>query len=137
MAAEMAKYRCPCFEHVLHGLLLELGWELGYPLVLLRLSLSSYCWKRLLVWDHDMVSHGLYPTRGILAGSSFAVFELGLYVIQRVRRHVESVPHSFSIHIDDLHQSVVADTVADTVAVSLWVYKCVNSQVHVYVRFDN
>ena len=36
-------------------------------------------------------------------------------MIQRVRRHVAAIPHPFSIHIDDLHQSIVADTVDEAV----------------------
>lgn len=75
--------------------------EWGYPLEALRLSMTSYSWKRRLVID-GVVGKGIYFTKGVAAGSPFAPFELALVVPPTiVRLRVNGIPLALSIHVDD------------------------------------
>jgi hypothetical protein len=48
---------------------------LEYPSAVLRLSLVAYAWPRFITLA-NATTEGLWPTRGIDAGSTFAVYEL-------------------------------------------------------------
>ena len=92
-----------CFEHVRWGILQDLGKESSYPACLLRMSLASCAFPRWLLGEVGMVSGPLKPQRGILAGSSFAVFELKAYMVQAARQHrLEHPSMTLSVHVDDI-----------------------------------
>ena len=74
-----------CYEHVDHHKLASLAESVGYPKVLLRASINSYRWSRTLLFDQNMVGDGVWPTRGIGAGSVFATFEITIYTIGAIR----------------------------------------------------
>ena len=67
-----------CFEHFVHPFLVREALELEYPLDILRLSLASYRWPRRLIGDLNIISDCILATRGIIAGSAFAVLNLSV-----------------------------------------------------------
>ena len=71
------------FDNVPHWLLIREGIELGYPLWLLRLSMSVYRMKR-VIRVATAVSRELLPRCGITAGSGFACAEMKVVMIRMV-----------------------------------------------------
>ena len=91
-----------CFEHVVHPILVREALELEYPLDILRLSLASYRWPRRLIGVLNMISDFILATRGVIAGSAFAVFELICMMVRAMRRISAAWPTaSLSVHVDD------------------------------------
>ena len=96
-----------CFEQVCPKLLWHLARELGYPLVLLRLSLRSYRWPRTLVMEEGLVAPPILAHQGIVAGSAMATFELTAYLLLALKSLKAKHPLSgLSLHIDDLMMMV-------------------------------
>ena len=99
-----------CFELVQHGRLVQEAYHAGYPMDLLRVSMASYSWPRTLLTDSGVAAPALCPTRGIVAGSAFATYELTAYLIAAMRALVGEFPQaSISLHVDDLSYDVTAD----------------------------
>jgi len=69
-----------CYENVKHATLQQQATLQGYPLQILRISLASYRWQRLLLCEYDTTSEAIFPARGIVAGSAHATFEIALLV---------------------------------------------------------
>ena len=65
-----------CYEHVSHTILADMAVRLNFPLVMIRVAINSYRAPRRLLWDAGLCTDALFPTRGIVAGSSGATFEL-------------------------------------------------------------
>ena len=75
------------FERVPFAVLVREAKELGYNLVLLRLSIATYCLGRVVRVD-GVAAAVAWPTRGIVAGSVFATAELKLRMLgARVLAH--------------------------------------------------
>ena len=87
-AAELLWDIRKCYENVLHADLQQQAREQGYPMSLLRVSLSSYRWGRMILYDHDVVAHKGYPKAGIVAGSSMATFEIAALMQKLLREQV-------------------------------------------------
>jgi len=90
-----------CFEYVNLAKLWRKARWLGYPLSILRFSISSYRWKRVISWD-GMASQWLLAICGLVAGSGFATDELKVYMVEdlRIIRSLDlKVP--FLVHVDD------------------------------------
>ena len=87
-AAELLWDIRKCYENLLHAELQQQAKEQGYPMSLLRVSLSSYRWGRMIVYDHDLVAHKIYPKAGILAGSSMTTFEIAVLMQKLLREQV-------------------------------------------------
>ena len=81
-----------CFENVSHTLLARQALSLGYPPAILRMSIASYNWGRLLIWDAGIIKGFWYATRGVVAGSGFATYELSAYTIIELRIARASAP---------------------------------------------
>ena len=97
-----------CYENVNRHELARLARALHFPPVLLRLSIQSYAWPRRVVLSHDIVSAQIPSDRGIAAGSIFACYEIGAYVVQAVDYlgQFKSIGRQLTtrvlIHVDDL-----------------------------------
>ena len=90
------------YETIGHTRLAEEGAATGYPLILLRLSISTYRWPRFLQLDR-LIAKALFPTSGIVAGSFSATFEAKAFLIQIGRRMCQRHKEvQLGIHIDDL-----------------------------------
>ena len=99
-----------CFEHVPHDKLVEQASRLGFPMDILRVSVASYAWPRILTTDYGVVADALWPTRGIVAGSAYATFELTAYLVAALRAIQGEHPDaSLSMFVDDLSMGVEAD----------------------------
>ena len=71
-------------------------------MALLRLSIAGYASPRRLLYA-GILSRQVCPTRGIVAGSSFATTELRLYLLSAVHKHRRSHPNvQLDIFVDDL-----------------------------------
>ena len=106
------------------GLIAEAS-RLGYPLDLLRLSLSSYLWPRRVVLDNGIAADPLLPGRGIVAGSAFATFELTAYLVASLRTlKGESPAATISMHVDDLSLLIIAATLRQAVRQLAFLGKC-------------
>ena len=66
------------YEHVSHEKLASLALDLGFPVGPLRAALRSYKWPR-FVTHQKMVGPGICPTRGIVAGCTFATYLVKAY----------------------------------------------------------
>jgi hypothetical protein len=80
-AAEVRVDVSKCFEHVPFHLLVSKAVHLGYPLVLLRLSLRTYRWPRRITDGVTFAEPAHTTTRGVIAGSAFAIAELRALVV--------------------------------------------------------
>ena len=90
-----------CFEFVNRGILWGKATALGYPLPILRLSIASYKWKRVVSWD-GMASNWIFALCGIVAGGAFATDELKVYMVVDLRRVKTLNPDiPFGVHVDD------------------------------------
>ena len=100
-----------CYEYVRHMKLIKEGIRLQYPLHILRLAVKSYKWKR-HVTHSGMLHHGVFPTRGIIAGFASATIDLKVYMYTTLTglicRHPEV---DLDVYIDDVtlesHQNTV------------------------------
>ncbi|CAK0794176.1 unnamed protein product, partial [Prorocentrum cordatum] len=99
-----------CYEHIGHHTMLSEGIRCDFPLFALKAALDSYRWPRRLLMD-NAVGEPLYPTRGIVAGSSTATFEVKGYMIPTIRDTTINEGTSLSIHIDDLAFDSIGCTV--------------------------
>ena len=91
-----------CYEYVRHSDLILQARKRHYPLAILRLSIWAYRSARRLQL-HGIISDPIFATQGIIAGSSFATFELKLVMIDAGNRHVAQYPNvPLSIYVDDL-----------------------------------
>jgi hypothetical protein len=96
-----------CFENINRVKLWNLAAAHGFPPSILRFSLRSYQWPRLLRGKAGMVAKPLYARRGIVAGSAFAVGELVVYMLEASNRVLLSFPDLvLSIHVDDLSAAI-------------------------------
>jgi len=94
-----------CFEHVQRPKLIEVAMQLGFPAHILRLSLASYAWPRRLRGYQGLVTDPIYATRGIVAGSAFACYELIAYMYAATRAVLLTGP-TLSVHVDDISLAV-------------------------------
>jgi len=113
-----------CYENVEHATLQQQATLQGYPLQILRISLASYRWRRLLLCEYDTTSEAIFPVKGIVAGSAHATYEIALLVQQALAGAKQELPEcGRSIDVDDLSISVTRrnlDTlIADTTQVAL------------------
>ena len=81
-----------CYDNVRFKILYESAVKYGFPLCLLRASMGSYRWPRVLMWNYGLVAEGLQPQRGIAAGSGFAQAEIVLYLLPLAVELQQSVP---------------------------------------------
>ena len=79
-------------DHVNWWKLQQAALALQFPTAILRLMLSVYMAPRLLVLQGDILSKALTPTRGSLAGSSFATLELAVLIIESLRQIQQQTP---------------------------------------------
>ena len=90
------------FDRVSHEKLIDQATELGYPLVLLRLSLLSCKFQRIFVTNGSLASDPVFPQRGIGPGSSFATLELAVLLIESLMLIQQQTPScTLSVHVDD------------------------------------
>ena len=90
------------FDRVPHEKLIDQATQLGYPLVLLRLSLLSYKFQRMFVTNGSSASDPVFPQRGIGPGSSFATLELAVLLIESLMLIQQQTPScTLSVHVDD------------------------------------
>jgi len=90
-----------CFEHVQRPKLIEVATQLGFPAHILRISLASYAWPRRLRGYQGLVTDPIHATRGIVAGSAFACYELIAYMYAATRAVLLTGP-TLSVHVDDI-----------------------------------
>ena len=82
----------------------------------LRVSIMSYSWPRTIVLDHGVSTAPVHPSRGIVAGSSFATFELAVFLLSAMREMQQHHPTAtLSLFVDDLTFDVIADTAREAV----------------------
>ena len=113
-----------CYEHVVHATLGAKAAVNLFPVVILRISLRSYRWPRRISRD-GAVSRAIFPTRGIIAGSVSANYELKCYLLDVLQAHVRAHPLvNVSFFVDDGAQDVSAPTAYD--AASLLVESALN-----------
>ena len=86
-----------CFEHVQHKRLVQEAYAAGYPMDLLRVSMVSYTWPRTILTDAGVAAPALSPSRGIVAVSAFATFELTAYLIAAMRALVGRAPRGLHL----------------------------------------
>jgi hypothetical protein len=102
------------FENVSREKLWAFGKQFGYPIDLLRMSISSYRWSRYLLMG-NIISRPIGPGRGIGAGSAFATYELTLYLWSTILLHTQHYPTvTLSIHVDDFSQSATGHDDVET-----------------------
>eukprot|EP00972_Heterocapsa_arctica_P104907 15459960-Heterocapsa_arctica.AAC.1 len=93
------------FDRIKHHILYKQAKAVGYPMVMLTVSLATYRAERALVGDHQMISPKLRARQGVAAGSAHATFEATAVLLQEVRAHLQAFPSSgLSIHVDDFEE---------------------------------
>ncbi len=96
------------FERIPHHVLVREAVRLGYPLLILRLSLATYRLARALRVD-SFVSSLTWATRGVTAGSAHATSEMRLLVIHIVDTAIRSYPLTrFTVYVDDISAEIAA-----------------------------
>ena len=96
------------FDRIPHWLLVREARSLGYPLRLLRLSLSTYLLKRVLRIG-GVVSQCMVAFRGITAGSGFATTEMRVILIRIIDRALLVHPMvNPTLFVDDLAADMTA-----------------------------
>ena len=102
-----------CFENVNFSTLRRNAAAVGYPEVLLRVSLHSYRWQR-TICDGVLAVRPLRATRqAIVAGSAFATFELKALFVLPMTGHMRRIPEARALrHVDDLAAGVSSGTLA-------------------------
>jgi len=105
-----------CYEHLRFGFLVRQSELSGFPLRLLRLSIRSYRWPR-RIQVGGLVGPPLTPCiHAVVAGSSFATYELVLYFAPWFVGHMERCPAAdLAAHVDDLVTATRAGTRAGVV----------------------
>ena len=94
------------FDNIKHHILHKQAKAVGYPMVLLRVSLATYRARRALVGDHQMISPMMRASQGAAAGSAHATFEATAVLLLEVRAHLLAFPTSgLSIHVEDFKES--------------------------------
>ena len=78
------------------------GKKIQYPMVLLRLSLRAYAWKRRITSERNISSGWLHAVRGIAPGSAFVAQELKLYLIDLVLQILCRPRAQAMVHADDM-----------------------------------
>ena len=91
------------FETVPHQELIDAAERLGYPTMLLRLSLAAYRFQRAVGID-GVFGKLAQATRGIIAGSGFATTELRIILTELMQElHAKFAPTvSAKLYVDDL-----------------------------------
>ena len=88
------------FEHVNRTKLIEAAKAIGYPMHALVMSIEAYEWPCRLVFE-GLASRQVTPTRGIAAGSAFAIFELEcLLALVIASMAVQSLQSTFRLQVD-------------------------------------
>jgi hypothetical protein len=98
------------FDHIRRFPLVQVAATMGYPMQLLRISLSTYAGARRIVMDEGVTSEPLWGTEGVMAGSPHAVYETVAYLALSVRAFQQQFPspvHSLSVFVDDLALRIV------------------------------
>jgi hypothetical protein len=107
------------FDHIRRFPLLQVAATMGYPMVLLRISVSTYAGARRIVMDEGVTSDVLWGTEGVMAGSPHAVYETVAYLALSIRTFQQLFPspvHSLSVFVDDLALQIVQDDNATCLA---------------------
>ena len=108
-----------CYECINHNKLYEAAVRYGYPLAILRLTISTYRAKR-VIQHHGIVTEGVCPSQGIVAGCAFATFELKLLLLSACARHVSRWPSvRLSIFVDNLSLDTTSEFKSEVVEDSL------------------
>ena len=86
---------------------------------LLRLALATYRWPRRLR-DLALMSCELFPSRGVIAGASGAVYELKVFLLGVIIEYhglfsARVPPIVLVVHIDDFVQTLVGRTLEGVV----------------------
>ena len=81
-----------CYDCVGFGRLAAILETLGYPMLVLRLSVFSYSMPRVLCFDRGVVAEEIRPERGLAPGSTFAPYEIQGFVFQLLTRAQVSFP---------------------------------------------
>ena len=99
-----------CFEHVNRQLLWDKGISNGYPRSILRMSLASYAWPRIVTLD-NIASPARIAWNGLVAGGTFATKELKLYFMDGIKQVVKKNSHTdIVLQVDDFITSTYANT---------------------------
>ena len=99
-----------CYEHVVHAVLQDKAIARDYPLCLLRVSIASYVWQRVIVLEKRVAAVPVLPCRGIIAGNAMATTELTLYTLDGIRSVRRAEPTSTAAtQVDDISLTVVVD----------------------------
>ena len=89
------------FDSVKRAKLIGLAQLFGYPLAVLRLTLSAYSWAR-RVMLHSIVSRPIWAHRGVGPGCTTATFELNLYFLEAMVSLASRLPTlTLTVHVDD------------------------------------
>jgi hypothetical protein len=100
------------YENIQHADLVTQGDLQGYPQWILRVSLASYRWSRRLLLENQVISEDIWPGQGIVAGSSFATFEVAMLVQHELGIIAAQEPKcQLSMHVDDLSFGLTRPTV--------------------------
>jgi hypothetical protein len=96
------------FDSVDHGKLEAALRDLGYPVLILKISLLSYTWVRVLVVE-QVCSTDIYPTGGVGPGSAYAIFELAGYMVDDLEAVLGKYGSelALNVHVDDVAARVV------------------------------
>ena len=104
------------FDTINLGLLYARAVRFDFPLVLLQMAVASYMAPR-TVQVRGARAPEIYPTRGIMAGRTFAKALVHLYYMAPVDEFVRLNPVCLKIYIDDITMRCTAkddDAVLDT-----------------------
>ena len=105
-----------CYELISHRYLAEAAIKHQYPLGVLRITIASYRYPRVICMN-QIASKPVVPHRGIIAGCATATAELRLILIDLVRKHQNFYPRvCLSVYIDDIGLDCVADDTASMLA---------------------
>jgi hypothetical protein len=93
------------FDHISRFPLAQTAATMGYPMDVLRVSLSAYSGPRRIAMDDGLVSERLWAADGVMAGSPHAVYETVAYLSLAVRVFQELHPsphHHLTVFVDDI-----------------------------------
>ena len=69
-----------------------------------------------MLLEHQVISEPVFPTRGIIAGSSHATFEIAMLVQGELGHILATAPkRGLSIHVDDLSITLTRSTTEELV----------------------
>ena len=90
------------YEFVSWDILAANAARVGYPLAVLRVTVASYTWPRYVACDR-LLGVWILPSRGVVAGSFAATYEVKAYLLPSVLAVADRHPSTpISIHIDDI-----------------------------------